>query len=556
MALTNPWVRYIDRTYQQIKDRVITTLQYFVPEITDHTESNLWIKMIGIWAGLTEHLNYYIDNAAREVFLSTMRQRVSALKMAAAFDYRVKSANAASVDLTLYLNEPSVQSVIIPINTMFATADGIPFRSVTSSNILAGSTEGITQAVQQTSSLSATLGVSTGVANQRYVIGRNVADHYVDVSVGPLRWEFVDSFVYSGPNSLHFSTVSNEFEETVVVFGDGINGQIPQAGSNIAVEYFETQGSAGNLAENSIQTITTSLNLPNGLSGNPVILTVTNLGRSSGGTDIESLADLQKNIPLSIKTLSRAVTFDDYRSIAMLVPGVKDARVAFNCGKTVNVYVIPAGGGTAAQELLDRVRAAFYDETRMVTTEVAVLPASEVQLLLDITVTALRSFSRVAVEATIRNDVMAYINDGLREIGGSLEIGNLYEVMEASQGVDFSKINSLNVIPFPRIMYGTNALVTQIELLPASQAVNRWTLQFSMAGDFVLQKNGLFAGIYQINTWIEKEEFRARLFPGSYDAGDTWEFYTYVYGDSIQLQEVAVFRLSNDNFTVKMLGGI
>ena len=556
MALTNPWVRYIDRTYQQIKDRVITVLQYFVPEITDHTESNLWIKMIGIWAGLTEHLNYYIDNAAREVFLPMMRQRVSALKMAQTFDYRVKSANSASVDVTFYLNEESVNNTIIPVGTMLAAEDGMPFRTITSCIIVGGEKEGKAQAVQQTSVISAILGVSNGSINQQYRVGLRVADRFVDIHVGPLLWEFVETFAYSNPNNLHFTTFSNERDETIVKFGDGINGKAPEAGSNILADFYETIGSAGNIAAGSIQTIVSTLTVPNGVSGSPVVVTVNNLKQSSGGTDIESLADLQKKLPLSIRTLNRAVTFDDYRAIAMLVQGVKDARIGFKCGKTVDVYIIPEGGGTASQTLLDMVHDAFYDDTRMVTTEVRVLPASEIQVNLDVTVTALKSFSRTSVEANVRNDVMNYINEGLREIRGRLEIGNLYEVMEASQGVDFSKVNSLNTIPFPRIVYGERDLICQIDILSGSFGTIRWTLQFTVANDFVLQRNGIFAGIYLLNTWIEKEEFRTRILPGGYEHGDTWEFYTYTYGDSIHLEEVAVLRLMNENFKIIMQGGV
>lgn len=68
MPLENPWIGYTDRTFQQIKDNVLTKFQNLVPEITDHTESNTWVKGISIWAGVTEMLGYYIDNRARGFF--------------------------------------------------------------------------------------------------------------------------------------------------------------------------------------------------------------------------------------------------------------------------------------------------------------------------------------------------------------------------------------------------------------------------------------------------------------------------------------------------------
>ncbi len=150
---------------------------------------------------------------------------------------------------------------------------------------------------------------------------------------------------------------------------------------------------------------------------------------------------------------------------------------------------------------------------------------------------------------------MKYINEGLREIKGSLELGNLYEVIEAVTGVDYSLVNTMNIIPFSRVLYGTHDLVAQIDVLEGSTGTHRWTLQYTNADDFVLQRDGVFAGIYTPNTWIEKEEFRTKLFPNSYEAGDSWEFYTYAYGQSVHLEEVAVIRLENENFRLQVIGG-
>jgi len=56
--LTQSWVKYIDRSYQQIKQNTITNMQAKVPEITDHTEGNIFVKMISIWSGISEMLGY------------------------------------------------------------------------------------------------------------------------------------------------------------------------------------------------------------------------------------------------------------------------------------------------------------------------------------------------------------------------------------------------------------------------------------------------------------------------------------------------------------------
>ena len=56
MVVKNKWVGYLDRTYQQIKSSVLSKLSIYLPEMTDHTESNPFIIEVDVWAGLTEHL--------------------------------------------------------------------------------------------------------------------------------------------------------------------------------------------------------------------------------------------------------------------------------------------------------------------------------------------------------------------------------------------------------------------------------------------------------------------------------------------------------------------
>ncbi len=77
MALDNPWVGYITRSYQQIKDSLLSRMVTNNPEITDHSESNILVIIIGMFAGIAEMLGYYIDNMAREAFIATARKFTS-----------------------------------------------------------------------------------------------------------------------------------------------------------------------------------------------------------------------------------------------------------------------------------------------------------------------------------------------------------------------------------------------------------------------------------------------------------------------------------------------
>lgn len=99
MILTNPWVGYLDRSYQQVKVSLLTRLGTSNPEITDYSESNPMIIMIDMFSGLLEDVNYYIDQMAREAFLETAEEYVSIIRLIKPLDYRVHLSYPAGVNL-------------------------------------------------------------------------------------------------------------------------------------------------------------------------------------------------------------------------------------------------------------------------------------------------------------------------------------------------------------------------------------------------------------------------------------------------------------------------
>jgi len=52
MALSNTWVTYLNRSYKSIKSSILTRMKSVVPEITDHSESNIFVIMVSMFAVL------------------------------------------------------------------------------------------------------------------------------------------------------------------------------------------------------------------------------------------------------------------------------------------------------------------------------------------------------------------------------------------------------------------------------------------------------------------------------------------------------------------------
>ena len=99
MSLLNPgWIGFFDRTYDQIKSNILLKFPA-IPEITDLSETNPWVKGVSVWSAIAEGLGYYIDSHAREFYVTQAQEFSSGVKSAKLFDYRVRGPVAASVTL-------------------------------------------------------------------------------------------------------------------------------------------------------------------------------------------------------------------------------------------------------------------------------------------------------------------------------------------------------------------------------------------------------------------------------------------------------------------------
>ena len=79
---------------------------------------------------------------------------------------------------------------------------------------------------------------STGEPNQRFALSAmRVITGSVQITIGEVSWEAVESLADSLAGSPHFVVTTDESGVTWISFGDGVNGAIPPAGASIRVEY-------------------------------------------------------------------------------------------------------------------------------------------------------------------------------------------------------------------------------------------------------------------------------------------------------------------------------
>lgn len=550
MALNNEWIGYIDRTYQQIKDGVLTGLQSLVPEMTDHTESNIFVKMVSIWGGLLEMLGYYVDNAAREAHLSTARLYWTGIKIARMYDYRVHGHIASSGDVTFILSGAAPSPVTIPAGTELQTADGILFYTTVSAVIGTGQTE-VTVGVQQYYTEPTGIFVSNGAPNQEYALTGNVMDGSVEVTVNALAWSGQQTLGYSVPTDEHFVQSVNENKAVVIKFGDGVNGKIPPATQTIAPNFKLTLGADGNVGAFEIDTINSAITLPPSYT-----ITVENRIRTSGGGGVETLDALKRRIPKSIRTLLRAVTEQDFQDLAELNAGVEKAGIIFSCGKGVDLYIVPDGGGIAGSPLIASTQA-WMENYRLLLVGITTYAAGEVRLLLEIDLIVLRQYTQSVVVANVVTALTNFLSVANQEISGEVYLSDLYQTIENVAGVSKSVIRIMKPLPFARITNGTNTLTWTRDITTASNSTQVWKIKFVSPTTYELIKGNSFVAVYTTGVLITQPEIVFTVTPAAYNIGDEFEFYTYPYfGEILDITEPSLVVSLAGDITINASGGI
>ena len=162
------------------------------------------------------------------------------------------------------------------------------------------------------------------------------AESTLEIRVNDLLWTEVPSLYGLGPNDQSYITRRADDGTTTVIFGDGVTGaRLPTGSNNVAANYRTGTGTAGNVAAGSLSILQTR---PAGIRG------VTNPLAASGGADPEDLAHARANAPLTVLTLDRIVSLEDYEDFAAAFAGIGKAQaIPLFDGENGLVFLTVAG---------------------------------------------------------------------------------------------------------------------------------------------------------------------------------------------------------------------
>lgn len=467
MGITNKWLNPYQRSYQQIKAKLVESLMGLKdPQgqklITDYSEGNILIIILSLFAAIAEVLHYYVDNMARETFLSTARRYDSVVKHGALVDYHARAAIAATVDVILSrsITGNSIGAKLtIPHGTLFTDSSGNSWLSARDviwySNVTTCKVP-IIQHERYTASALNNMVIPTG---DRVILnlgtlpnGKYYEQGSMSLQIGGETWVLVDTFAKSKPTDKHFMVSVDEALNPYIMFGDGTFGKKPAAGAKITnVVFYLTNGTQGNVKSNTITSV------PSVISSSITDATVSNAYDAGGGSNYENFIMLKEHIPLSVKTLGVAITKEDFESLAMLVDGVNKAKADYECGRKLTVYISPDGGAVASSELINRVYNLLSQRAPM-TTWLKVKSAGKVQIILEMEVTGKKSYKTPEIQTQILTALYNAYSPEQAQMGGSVRVSDIYALIDNLSTVDYLHLTKFYIKPWPTTIYGNKEL--------------------------------------------------------------------------------------------------
>jgi uncharacterized phage protein gp47/JayE len=467
MGITNKWLNPYQRSYQQIKAKLVESLMGLKdPQgqklITDYSEGNILIIILSLFAAIAEVLHYYVDNMARETFLSTARRYDSVVKHGALVDYHARAAIAATVDVILSrsITGNSIGAKLtIPHGTLFTDSSGNSWLSARDviwySNVTTCKVP-IIQHERYTASALNNMVIPTG---DRVILnlgtlpnGKYYEQGSMSLQIGGETWVLVDTFAKSKPTDKHFMVSVDEALNPYIMFGDGTFGKKPAAGAKITnVVFYLTNGTQGNVKSNTITSV------PSVISSSITDATVSNAYDAGGGSNYENFTMLKEHIPLSVKTLGVAITKEDFESLAMLVDGVNKAKADYECGRKLTIYISPDGGAVASSELINRVYNLLSQRAPM-TTWLKVKSAGKVQIILGMDVTGKKSYKTAEIQTQILTALYNAYSPEQAQIGGSVRVSDIYALIDNLSTVDYLHLTKFYIKPWPTTIYGNKEL--------------------------------------------------------------------------------------------------
>jgi len=284
------------------------------------------------------------------------------------------------------------------------------------------------------------------------------------VIVNDIQWQEKDNFLNSGPNDQHYVTSLNENGSIRITFGDGTRGStLPTGVDNVHAQYRIGIGSKGNLQPNAF--VVPQVN-------NPAIKSVSIPAGSYGGID-KVLSQQKRNYRPYILTLGRAVSLEDYSSLATTFGGISKARAYLitRGGRETVILIVAGQKGIVVSSALQMELQTYMDERRDVSVPLEIESFVPVPVDIVVEVKVNDSYRRSRVTSSILTSLgpgthsNAYHNSGGEEEDTYLKnsgrrISNSIGIHDGNQRLRLH--HSRTLFSFERLNFGQKVTLNEV----------------------------------------------------------------------------------------------
>jgi Baseplate J-like protein len=248
------------------------------------------------------------------------------------------------------------------------------------------------------------------------------------IQVNDIEWKEVPSFYGQAATARIFVTREDEEQKTHVLFGDGINGaRLPSGIDNIAASYRFGSGKES--------PDTGTLNVI--VKPYPNLKSIRNPVAVGGGADPDPPEQIRRYAPRSILTFGRAVSGDDYETIAAQTPGVARAKAYWNwdAAEQRTLVLVYVGDDLSAVENTKIALKNSADPNR----PILVKPATKIPIQIDLSVQIDPIYKTSTVIDRVRSVLidpeLGLFGIGIIPIGKSIYTSEIYAACLSIQGV-------------------------------------------------------------------------------------------------------------------------
>lgn len=251
------------------------------------------------------------------------------------------------------------------------------------------------------------------------------------VLVGSVIWQERPTLYGASPTDRAYTLKVDEQGRNFVAFGDGLRGaRLPSGTNNVVAKYRKGLGADGNVAADKLTQLMTR---PLGLKS------VSNPLAAEGGTDPEGADAARDSIPMTTRTLGRAVSVLDYEDFALDFTGIAKASAQvlnLTAGPTVAITLAAPEGAelTSASPVWTSLLAALKGGGDP-HVSVTLLSFLDSFFQIGISVKCAEDYESATVLTAVEAALRSYFSFDARALGQPVQQSEVIAVAQAVAGV-------------------------------------------------------------------------------------------------------------------------